>query len=126
MIKKNKLLSILILTVLLNSCSNNSLNKSIDNNEVSNKKIEIWKNNEKITNNQGNNIKQSNWNKNLAKILKISEKCIWCWKCTMIDPDHFKINTNTFIPDIISQKNINSNETQSAISNCPVNAISIS
>jgi ferredoxin len=123
--KKNKILPIIIFSILLNSCTNNDWENIIKKDITKNNTEIKWENNE-IKNNKESNNWQLKINESFLKKLKINDKCIWCWRCTMTDPIHFKINLNTFRPDIISQKDLNWNATQSAIKNCPASAISIS
>lgn len=116
--KKINILPFLILVILVNSCS-----KDIsDNQNLNQKKNNIEKN---VMNNKKENISNDSLNK-IVKKIKISDKCIWCWRCVITDSEHFKINTETMKPDIISNENIDSNLTQAAILNCPVKAIYIS
>ncbi len=56
--------------------------------------------------------------------ITISNKCIGCGKCYRIDPEHFAMqNRRTAV--VKSNNNLNSNNLKIAISNCPVNAISL-
>jgi len=56
--------------------------------------------------------------------ITISNKCIGCGKCYRIDPEHFSMqNRRTAI--VKSNNNTNSSKLKTAMSNCPVNAISL-
>lgn len=56
--------------------------------------------------------------------ITISNKCIGCGKCYRIDPEHFTMqNRRTAI--VKSNNNLSSSNLKIAISNCPVNAISL-
>lgn len=72
---------------------------------------------------QDNNIITSN--QNIAKTITISERCRGCGKCVNIDPEHFTLNRTTKKSEVISQKNLNSNNLSSAIAMCPAGAITI-
>lgn len=123
---KNKLVAILFLAAFLNSCSKDTWKTSSDNKTEGSTQI-AGKEHKNITgNNLTESIDQYKEDKNAGKKLRIDEKCIGCWKCAMIDPEHFKINMMTFVPDVLSQKNISSEATNKAIDLCPVDSISVS
>lgn len=70
---------------------------------------------------------------NLTSISNVQEtylaveqnKCIGCGKCVKFDPEHFIMNTATKKSTVISQSNLESTNLKSAISRCPVNAITL-
>lgn len=57
------------------------------------------------------------------KILKIDNRCIWCWKCIHISPKTFKIDKTSLKAKVISQTDIDTDKINSAISICPTKSI---
>ncbi|MFA6250575.1 MAG: ferredoxin [Candidatus Shapirobacteria bacterium] len=60
------------------------------------------------------------------KIIIDPVKCIGCNTCPLIDPDTFELDSNTFKAKVIKQPQGDlSPQTQSAITSCPTQAISV-
>jgi ferredoxin len=53
------------------------------------------------------------------------DKCIGCNTCPLIDPDTFELDTNTFKAKVKQQPAEITDKVNSAVSSCPVGAISI-
>ena len=51
------------------------------------------------------------------------EACIGCGACVAIDPEHFDFDDDG-LSDVISNKNIDTEDVKNALSSCPTNAIS--
>jgi ferredoxin len=62
---------------------------------------------------------------NLQKLSVLALRCIGCGKCVRIDSSHFQINPSTGKSIVISATNLNSTNLALAISNCPVQAITL-
>ena len=118
-IRKYLALSILVF-LFLTSCSEVEevvTQKTIDNNFNNNSNKWVYKLNTiaKKTLNNDDSIKE----------LQIDETCIGCGKCIMIAPENFVMNIQTFKAEVISQKDIHSEEVQASINICPSESISI-
>lgn len=113
--KKEKILYLVMFIFILNSCASSIPEKS---KELPQKNTY----NESKTQNE-NTIVQSDTKE---EKLKINSKCIWCWKCCMIDKTHFKANFDIWKAEVTSQDNLESEKVSKAIEICPVDAISIS
>lgn len=59
------------------------------------------------------------------KILIDQEKCIGCNTCPLIDPDTFEMDTTTYKAKVKVQPQMISEKTKTAISSCPVGAITL-
>lgn len=59
------------------------------------------------------------------KVVVDQEKCIGCNTCPLIDPETFEMDTITYKAKVKKQPEIISEATKTAISSCPVGAISI-
>ncbi len=62
----------------------------------------------------------------MTKVVLDQNKCIGCNTCPLLDPEVFEMDTTTYKAKIKNQPEKISDTTQSAISSCPVGAISIS
>ena len=62
---------------------------------------------------------------NLQKLSVLALRCIGCGKCVRIDSNHFQINPSTGKSMVVSGTNLNSTNLALAISNCPVQAITL-
>ncbi len=61
----------------------------------------------------------------MEKIYVNKDACIGCGACVAIDPEHFDFDDDG-LSHAISNDNIESEDLKSAISSCPVGAISVS
>lgn len=59
----------------------------------------------------------------MKKLYVNDEACIGCGACVAIDGTHFDFNDEG-LSEVISNENIESEDTKNAISSCPTNAIS--
>jgi ferredoxin len=59
------------------------------------------------------------------KIVLDQEKCIGCNTCPLIDPDTFEMDTTIYKAKVKAQPQEISEKTKTAVSSCPVGAISI-
>ena len=59
----------------------------------------------------------------MKKLFVNHEACIGCGACVAIDGEHFDFNDDG-LSSVISNENIESEDTKNAISSCPTNAIS--
>ena len=113
--KKNIIIVLFITNYLLIWCnSENSWNQINTYNN--------W-NNSLNTYNQKNKYISTNTPGLTVKIIKIDSNCIWCWKCSRINPVNFTMNyqTRKAEPTQTSWENIN---LQQAIKHCPTRSIS--
>ncbi|MCW1948891.1 MAG: ferredoxin [Candidatus Shapirobacteria bacterium] len=62
----------------------------------------------------------------MTKVVLDQNKCIGCNTCPLLDPEVFEMDTSTYKAKIKKQPDTISDATQSAISSCPVGAISTS
>jgi ferredoxin len=62
----------------------------------------------------------------MTKILIDQDKCIGCNTCPLIDPQVFEMDTTIYKAKVKNQPGKVTESVQSAISSCPVGAISIS
>lgn len=60
----------------------------------------------------------------MKKLNVNSDICIGCGACVAIDPEHFDFNDDG-LSEVISNENIDGENTVNAIESCPVSAISI-
>jgi ferredoxin len=62
----------------------------------------------------------------MSKIVVINQDtCIGCNTCPLIDPDTFELDPDTFKAKVKHQPEAITDKVNSAISSCPVNAISV-
>lgn len=62
----------------------------------------------------------------MPKIVVINEEtCIGCNTCPLIDPDTFELDATTYKAKVKKQPETITDKIDSAITSCPVNAISI-
>jgi len=59
------------------------------------------------------------------KVIINQDTCIGCNTCPLIDPDTFELNATTFKAVVKKQPAAITDKITSAVSSCPVNAISI-
>lgn len=59
----------------------------------------------------------------MKKLFVNEEACIGCGACVAIDSEHFDFNEDG-LSEVIKNENIETEDTQNAISSCPTNAIS--
>ena len=59
----------------------------------------------------------------MKKLFVNKEACIGCGACIAIDPEHFDFDDDG-LSNVISNENVESDDTKNAISNCPTDAIS--
>jgi len=59
------------------------------------------------------------------KVVLDEEKCIGCNTCPLIDPDTFEMDTSTYKAKVKAQPEVIGEKTKTAISSCPVGAISL-
>jgi len=57
--------------------------------------------------------------------LTINPNCVGCGKCIKTDPEHFEWNTTGHQAQVKSQENLDTSDLESAIKNCPANAIDL-
>lgn len=62
----------------------------------------------------------------MTKVVLDQNKCIGCNTCPLLDPEVFEMDTATYKAKVKKQPETISESTQSAISSCPVGAISTS
>ena len=62
----------------------------------------------------------------MTKILNDQDKCIGCNTCPLIDPQVFEMDTTIYKAKVKQQPGKVTESVQSAISSCPVGAISAS
>ena len=62
----------------------------------------------------------------MTKVVLDQNKCIGCNTCPLLDPEVFEMDTTIYKAKIKKQPETITDSTQSAISSCPVGAISIS
>ncbi|MFA6272335.1 MAG: ferredoxin [Patescibacteria group bacterium] len=55
--------------------------------------------------------------------LKITSGCVGCGKCTRIDPEHFSLDETSRRAKVISTDNLDSNNLDTAVQQCPARAI---
>lgn len=121
----NKVFTFILLTSIISSCSNESINNTENNIETNNIETNnIDSNNTKLINDNSNNDKIIEQN-SLVWQIHINNTCIWCWKCISIAPSNFWFNNSIRKAEVISQENINSSSVQRAISSCPTRSIEI-
>ncbi|MFA6587988.1 MAG: ferredoxin [Patescibacteria group bacterium] len=65
----------------------------------------------------------SNNNADDEAILMISPNCVGCGRCTRTDPEHFALDPRTGKATVLTEDNLGSTALQTAISNCPAQAI---
>lgn len=61
----------------------------------------------------------------MKKIIINQDKCIGCNTCPLICPEHFALDEQTYKAIVIKQPEIIDEKIESAISACPVTAITI-
>lgn len=61
----------------------------------------------------------------MSKIILDQDKCIGCNTCPLLDPEVFEMDTTIYKAKIKAQPETITESVQSAISSCPVGAISI-
>ena len=60
------------------------------------------------------------------KIVKINQDtCIGCNTCPLLDPETFELDQTTYKATVKKQPDVITSEIETAISSCPVGAISI-
>lgn len=59
------------------------------------------------------------------KIIVDQDKCIGCNTCPLLDPDVFEMDSTTYKAKVKQQPETITDKTKTAVSSCPVNAISI-
>ena len=59
------------------------------------------------------------------KVVVDQEKCIGCNTCPLIDPETFEMDTSTYKAKVKKQPETITENVNTAISSCPVGAISI-
>lgn len=59
------------------------------------------------------------------KVVLDQNKCIGCNTCVLIDPDTFEMDTTTYKAKVKKQPETVGEKTKTAISSCPVQAISL-
>jgi ferredoxin len=59
------------------------------------------------------------------KVVVNQDTCIGCNTCPLIDPDTFELNSTTFKAFVKKQPDTINDKINSAVSSCPVNAISV-
>ena len=59
------------------------------------------------------------------KVLVDQNKCIGCNTCPLIDPETFEMDTSTYKAKVKKQPETITENVKTAISSCPVGAISI-
>jgi len=59
------------------------------------------------------------------KIVINQNKCIGCNTCALLDPDHFKIDQNTYKAKVKKQPEKITDDIQNVIASCPVGAITL-
>jgi ferredoxin len=59
------------------------------------------------------------------KVVVDQEKCIGCNTCPLIDPETFEMDTSTYKAKVKKQPEIITENVKTAVSSCPVGAISI-
>jgi len=59
------------------------------------------------------------------KVVVDQNKCIGCNTCPLIDPETFEMDTTTYKAKVKKQPETISEATKTALSSCPVGAISI-
>jgi ferredoxin len=60
-----------------------------------------------------------------SKQLAITPRCVGCGHCVRFDSEHFRMNSQSRLAEVISQSNLASSRLSRAITRCPVGAISI-
>lgn len=102
---------------------------------VSSSLFVLFQNKNNNTNNSGTNLDSTNSSSinsndktnvsvDLQKLSILSNRCRGCGKCVRVDPIHFEMNGRT--ASVISPDNLDSTALQSAINNCPDQAIILS
>jgi ferredoxin len=62
----------------------------------------------------------------MSKTIAINQDtCIGCNTCPLIDPDTFELDTTTYKAKVKKQPEVINDAITSAVSSCPVNAITI-
>jgi ferredoxin len=61
----------------------------------------------------------------MKKIIVNEDSCIGCNTCPLIDPDTFELDSVTFKAKVKKQPETITDKTNTAVTSCPVNAISI-
>ena len=59
------------------------------------------------------------------KVIINQDTCIGCNTCPLIDPDTFELDTTSYKAKVKRQPEVIDDKIESAVSSCPVNAISI-
>lgn len=59
------------------------------------------------------------------KVILDQEKCIGCNTCVLIDPDTFEMDTTIYKAKVKTQPSEITEKIKTAVSSCPVGAISI-
>ena len=59
------------------------------------------------------------------KVVLDQEKCIGCNTCPLIDPDTFEMDTSIYKAKVKAQPEVIGEKTKTAVSSCPVEAISL-
>ncbi len=73
----------------------------------------------------GKTLLAVNANQIVSQKLEISNKCIGCNYCVATDPEHFSRNYKSRIPNVISQKNLDSLKLKTVVKRCPARSISM-
>ena len=60
-----------------------------------------------------------------TKVIVDQNKCIGCNTCPLIDPETFEMDTTTYKAKVKKQPEVITENIKTAISSCPVGAISI-
>lgn len=61
-----------------------------------------------------------------SKLNILTDRCVGCGRCTMIDPEHFRISVSDRKAEVVTQENVDSENVVRAISMCQYNAIEMS
>ena len=59
------------------------------------------------------------------KIIINQDTCIGCNTCPLIDPDTFELDTTSYKAKVKKQPEVINDKIESAVSSCPISAISI-
>ena len=112
-------LVVVVIVVLIFYIYNFNNNKT---NDIDNSK----NNNENINLENKKNIQQENVivdTRVVDKKITISNRCIGCGRCAIIDPEHFRMNEIIRKAEVVSQENLTSKSLLDAISMCRESAI---
>ena len=124
--KKNKFIVFILLIFVLTSCQNADIENSWNSDESENTVSTNSKSEDTLYQaNKTSDYETTNLDSDDAKVLSISDKCIWCNKCVRISPENFAMDYETRKAIVISQKDKFSSSVSNAIKRCPVDAIEI-